>query len=191
MTTTGSSIISALGAGSGIDFIKLADDISAASFAAQRNQLTARQDALKAQVSAAGQLRGALNNLASSLGDRVRNGDLAPKAELANPAVAKVSVPAGVSPRGSFSLEVTQIAQGQMLVSRSLATRDTAVGEGTLKLRFGTVSGANFTADTARAAVPITVTATDTLATLANKINQAGGGRSTLTSPAAPMARSW
>ncbi len=176
MNTTGSSIISALGAGSGIDFIKLADDISAASFAAQRNQITARQDALKAQVSAAGQLRGALNTLASALGDRVRNGDLAPKAELANPAVAKVSVPPGVSPRGSFSLEVTQLAQGQMLVSRPLATRDTAVGEGTLTLRFGTVAGTDFTADSARAAVPITVTATDTLATLANKINQSSGG---------------
>lgn len=41
-TTSGSSIISALGAGSGVDFIKLAEDISAASFAAQRDQITAR-----------------------------------------------------------------------------------------------------------------------------------------------------
>ncbi len=176
MTTSGSSIISALGAGSGVDFIKLADDISAASFAAQRDQITTRQTALKAQVSAAGQLRGALNSLASALGDRVRNGDLAPKPELANPAIAKVTVPPGVSPRGSYSLEVTQLAQGQTLVSRALTTRDTLVGEGTLTLRFGTVAGSSFTADTAQAAVPITVTATDTLATLATKINTASGG---------------
>lgn len=176
MTTSGSSIISALGAGSGIDFIKLADDISAASFAVQRDQITSRQSALKAQVSAAGQLRGALNSLASALGDRVRSGDLAPKPELGNPAIAKVTVPPGVSPRGSYSLEVTQLAQGQTLVSRALTTRDALVGEGTLTLRFGTVSGASFTADTAQAAVPITVTATDTLATLATKINTASGG---------------
>jgi len=175
-TTSGSSIISALGAGSGIDFIKLAEDISAASFAAQRNQITARQDALKAQVSAAGQLRGALNTLASALGERVRNGDLAPKPELANAAVAKVTVPPGVSPRGTYSLEVTQLAQGQTLVSRALPSASALVGEGTLTLRFGTVAGSSFTADAARAAVPITVTATDTLATLANKINTASGG---------------
>lgn len=176
METSGSSIISGLGAGSGVDFTKLASDIAAASFAGQRDQIAARQTALRAQVSAAGQLRGAITGLASALGDRVRSGDLAPKPELANAAVAKVTVPAGVNPRGSFSLEVTQLAQGQTLVSRALTTRDAPVGEGTLTLRFGTVSGANFTADTARAAVDIAVTPTDTLATLANKINQASGG---------------
>ena len=59
MENAGSSIISALGAGSGVNFTQLATDISAASFAAQRNSLTARQTALEAQISAAGQLRGA------------------------------------------------------------------------------------------------------------------------------------
>jgi flagellar hook-associated protein 2 len=175
-TTSGSSIISALGAGSGVDFIKLASDISAASFAAQRNSLTARQTALEAQISAAGQLRGAITGLASALGDRIRSGDLAPKPELANPAVAKVTVPAGLSPRGNFALEVTQLAQGQTLVGRPYANRDALVGEGTLTLRFGAVSGASFIPDAARGATDIAVTATDTLATLATKINQASGG---------------
>lgn len=176
MTTAGSSIISALGAGSGVDFIKLAQDISAASFAAQRNSITARQTALEAQISAAGQLRGAITGLASALGDRIRSGDLAPRPELANPAVAKVTVPAGLTPRGNFALEVTQLAQGQTLVGRPYASRDALVGEGTLTLRFGTVSGTSFTPDAARAAAAIAVSATDTLATLATKINQASGG---------------
>jgi flagellar hook-associated protein 2 len=176
MTTAGSSIISALGAGSGVDFLRLAEDIAAASFAAQRGQITARQETLEAQISAAAQLRGSITGLASALGDRIRSGDLAPKGEIANPAVARVSVPAGATPRGSFSLEVTQLAASQTLVSRPLASRDALVGEGTLTLRFGTVDGASFTPDAARAGVPITVTATDTLATLATKINQASGG---------------
>ena len=175
-TTSGSSIISALGAGSGVDFIKLASDISAASFAAQRNQITARKTALEAQISAAGQLRGAISGLASALGDRIRSGDLAPRPELANPAVAKVTVPAGSTPRGNFALEVTQLAQGQTLVGRPFASRDALVGEGTLTLRFGTVSGASFTPDAARVTADIAVTATDTLATLTTKINQASGG---------------
>ncbi len=175
-TTSGSSIISALGAGSGVDFMKLASDISAASFAAQRNSLTARQTALEAQISAVGQLRGAITGLASALGDRIRSGDLAPRPELANPAVAKVTVPAGLSPRGNFALEVTQLAQGQTLVGRAYANRDALVGEGTLTLRFGTVAGGSFSADGARPAIDIAVTATDTLASLATKINQASGG---------------
>lgn len=175
-TTPGSSIISALGAGSGVDFIKLAEDISAASFAAQRGQLTARQTTLDAQISAAAQLRNSLTNLASALGERIRTGELAPKGELGNPAVARVTVPPGVSPRGSFSLEVTALAQSQTLLSRPLASRDALVGEGTLTLRFGTVAGSSFTADASRSGIDIAVTATDTLATLAAKISQASGG---------------
>jgi flagellar hook-associated protein 2 len=176
MDNPGSSIISALGAGSGVDFIKLADDISAASFAAQRNSITTRRTALEAQVSAAAQLRSSITELASALGDRIRNGDLAPRGELGNPAVARVSVPPGFSPRGSFGLEVTQLAQGQTLVSNAYASRDALVGAGTLTLRFGTVAGTSFTADGARDAIDIAVTADDTLATLAAKITQASGG---------------
>jgi flagellar hook-associated protein 2 len=176
MTTAGSSIISALGAGSGIDFIKLASDISAASFAAQRDAVTARKTSLEAQISAAGQLRGAVTGLASALGDRIRNGDLAPKGEIPNPAVARVTVPPGLSPRGNFQLEVTQLASSQTLVGRAYASRDALVGEGTLTLRFGTVADSSFSADAARPAIDIAVTATDTLASLATKINQASGG---------------
>jgi flagellar hook-associated protein 2 len=175
-TSSGSSIISALGAGSGIDFIRLAEDISVASFAAQRDQIAARTSRLDAQISAAAQLRSAITGLSSALGDRIRSGDLAPKGELGNPAVARVTVPAGVSPRGTFSLEVTSLAQSQTLLSRPLASRDALVGEGTLTLRFGTVAGSSFTPDAARAGIDIAVTGTDTLATLAAKINQASGG---------------
>jgi flagellar hook-associated protein 2 len=176
MENAGSSIISALGAGSGVDFIRLAEDIAAASFAAQRGQLTARQTTLDAQISAAAQLRNSLTGLSSALGERIRTGELAPRGELANPAVARVTVPPGVSPRGTFSLEVTALAQSQTLLSRPLASRDALVGEGTLTLRFGTVAGSSFTPDAARAGIDIAVTATDTLATLASKINSASGG---------------
>ena len=175
-TTSGSSIISALGAGSGVDFIQLATDISEASFAVQRQSVETRRTTLEAQVSAAAQLRNAVTGLASALGERIRTGDLAPRGELANPAVARVTVPAGLSPRGSFSLEVTQLARGQTLVGKSFASRDALVGAGTLTLRFGTVDGTSFNPDAARAAIDIAVTATDTLATLATKINQASGG---------------
>lgn len=176
METAGSSIISALGAGSGIDFIALADNISTASFGFQRQTVEARRESLVARISAAGQLRGSVTTLASALGDRIRNGDLAPRGDLANSAVARVSVPAGLSPTGNFALEVTQLAQGQTLVSRGLASRDALVGEGTLNIRFGTVAGASFTADAARDPLAITVTADDTLTTLAAKITRDSGG---------------
>jgi flagellar hook-associated protein 2 len=176
MDNPGSSILAALGAGSGVDFITLADDLSRASFSAQRQTLETRAATLEAQISAAGQLRGSLTSLASALGDRIRTGDLAPQATLANPAVARVGVPAGLSPRGSFALEVTALAASQTLVSKAYASGAALVGEGTLTVRFGTVAGSSFNPDSGRDPLAIAVTAEDTLASLAGKITRAGGG---------------
>ncbi len=176
MDNPGSSILTALGGGSGIDFIKLADDLSNASFAFQRTSLESRNETLQTRISSASLLRNTLTQLASALGDRIRSGDLAPQANVGNGAVADVSTTSGVVPKGSYSLEVTQLAQGQTLVSKSFGSKDDLVGEGSLTIRFGAVDGATFTEDTAQTALDITVSDTDTLATLASKINSASGG---------------
>ncbi|MGB3805588.1 MAG: flagellar filament capping protein FliD [Erythrobacter sp.] len=176
MDNPGSSIISTLGAGSGVDFIKLADDLSEATFAARRQALEQRNETLDARISAASLLRNSLTELSSALGDRVRNGDLAPRATLANPSVARVSTTPGITPRGTYTLEVDQLAKGQTLVSRNYAGADALVGEGSVEIRFGTVEGGAFTADGARDALEVTLDATDTLATLAGKIRAASDG---------------
>lgn len=176
MENPGSSIISSLGAGSGVDFIQLADDLSDATFAFQRDNLQSRNDTLEARISSASLLRNSLNGLASALGDRIRNGDLSPRAQLGNSAIASVSTTPGITPSGSYSLEVSQLAQGQTLVSQSFASSTDLVGEGTLRIRFGAVEGAIFTEDTGQTALEITVDATDTLETLASKIGSASGG---------------
>jgi len=176
MENPGSSILSALGAGSGFDFVSFAGSISDATFLFQRETVTARRAALEAQISAASQLRGSVTTLASALGDRIRNGDLAPRGELGNPAVARATVPPGLSPRGNFSLEVTQLARSQTLVTNAYAARDALVGAGTLNIRFGTVDGAGFDPGAARDPLAITVTAEDTLATVAAKITRESRG---------------
>ena len=176
MSETGSNIIAALGAGSGINFNQLATDISEATYSFQRESLQSRNDTLQAQISAASVLRSALTGLSSALGDRIRNGDLAPRARIGNANVAQVSIPSGASPSGSYSLEVSQLADSQTLVSPAFTSADDLGGEGTLTVRFGTVAGASFTEDTAQDALNITVEATDTLSDLASKINSESGG---------------
>jgi flagellar hook-associated protein 2 len=176
MENFGSSILTSLGVGNGVNFSQLATDISEASFGFQRQTVESRRETLEAQISAASQLRSSISGLASALGDRIRNGELAPRATLGNPAVARATVPAGLSPRGNFSLEVTQLARSQTLVTNAYAGRDALVGEGTLNIRFGTVDGATFDADTARDPLAITVTADDTLATVAAKITRESSG---------------
>jgi flagellar hook-associated protein 2 len=176
MDNPGASIISSLGAGSGVNFIQLANDLSEATYAFQRENLQSRNSALEARISAAAQVRNALTGLAAALGDRVRRGDLAPRASIGNPAVARVSTTAGFNPKGTYSLEVTQLAQSQTFVSRGFSAGTDPVGEGNLRIRFGAVDGASFTEDTAQTALDITVDPADTLATLAAKITRASGG---------------
>lgn len=177
MENQGSSIITALGAGSGIDFIQLANDLSEASFEPRRANLETRNETLAAQISSATLLRSSLNDLASALGDRVRNGDLSPRPSLGNPAIADVSTTSGIAPQGSYSLEVSQLAQSQTLASQSYGTGEDLVGEGTLNIRFGTVSGASFAEDTEQTALAIDVTADDTLDSLASKISTQSDGK--------------
>ncbi|MBV7258940.1 flagellar filament capping protein FliD [Erythrobacter crassostreae] len=176
MENVGASIISSLGAGSGVNFIQLAEDISDATYSFQRDDLAARNSALEARISAASLLRNSLSQLASALGDRVRNGDLAPQASISDPSVAAVTTAAGTSPSGSYTLEVSQLAQSQTLVSQSYTSADDLVGEGSLTIRFGAVDGPSFTEDTTQSALNITVEDTDTLTTLASKISIESGG---------------
>lgn len=176
MSETGSSIISALGAGSGINFSQLASDISEATYSFQRENLQLRNETLQAQISAASVLRSALTGLSSALGDRIRSGDIAPRAAIGNSSVARVSAPPGTAPSGTYSLEVSQLADSQTLVSPAYASEDDRVGEGTLTIRFGIVEGASFTEDTAQTALDIAVGADDTLGDLAARITAESGG---------------
>ncbi|MEO0872244.1 MAG: flagellar filament capping protein FliD, partial [Pseudomonadota bacterium] len=157
-------------------FNRLADDLSEASYGFQRENLQSRNDTLAAQISAASVLRSTLSDLASATGDRIRNGDLAPQASIGNSGIAQISTPSGTSPSGSYSLEVTQLAESQTLVLPSYSSADDLVGEGSLRIRFGTVSGASFTEDTGQTALDITVSDTDTLADLAAKISSESDG---------------
>jgi flagellar hook-associated protein 2 len=179
MTTTSSatqSLVSALGGGSGIDMAALAQGLANAQFAARSDRLTVKSDTLDRQISAASSLKSMLLSLSSSLGTRVREGDLSPQPQIANAAVSKASLSGSRQPSGNFALEVTALAKTQTLASPDFTAGTSLVGSGTLTLRFGTVSGGSFTEDTAHAAVPITIAAGATLSDVAAAINGSGAG---------------
>ncbi len=171
-----SSLIASLGAGSGTDMTALANNLAVAQFAGRTDRLTARSETLDRQISAASGLRNMITSLASSLGDRVRQGDLSAQPQVANGSVAQASLSGALQPKGTFSLEVTALAASQALASPAYATSAAMVGSGTLTLRFGTVDGASFTEDTAHAAVDIEIAAGATLAQVAEAINGKNAG---------------
>ncbi len=174
-TSATAQIVSALGAGSGINTAQLAEQLAAAQFATRIDQLSAKTEKLDAQISSASNLKSLISTLASSIGTLIRTGDLAVKPSISNTSVATVSK-GTLSGSGSYSLEVTSLANAQKLVMPAYASSTSTVGEGTLTLRFGTVASGAFTADATQAAVDITVPAGATLADVATAINAAGTG---------------
>ncbi|MBX9884523.1 MAG: flagellar filament capping protein FliD [Novosphingobium sp.] len=174
-TSATANLVSTLGGGSGINMAQLAEQLATAQYAARLDQITAKTDRITTQISSASTLKSMITGLASSLGDRVRTGDLAATPQIASSAIAQVSKGAATG-RGTTTLEVTSLARAQTLVTPPLAAETTPVGAGTLTLRFGTVSGSTFTADSARAGVDITIPGGATLADVASAINASGAG---------------
>jgi flagellar hook-associated protein 2 len=175
-TSATSSIVTALGGGSGIDMTALATNLANAQFAGRIDRLTARSETLDRQISAASGLKSMLLSLSTSLGERLRVGDLSQQPQIANGSVAQGSLTGVPVQGGTYSLEVTALAKGQTLASPAYAASTTPTGAGTLTLRFGTVAGAAFTEDTGHAAVDITIAPGSTLAGVASAINAARAG---------------
>lgn len=174
-TSATSSIIATLGAGSGIDFAGLAQNLAAASFAPRIDRNTVRAETVERQISAASTLKSSLLQLSSSIGDRVRSGDLSSQPLIGNASVATVSR-GTLSGRGSYSLEVTRLAASQVLSSPAFASASAPTGSGTLTFTFGTVSGSSFAADPGQSPATVTVPSGASLADVAAAINAAGIG---------------
>ncbi len=175
-TSATQSIVAALGAGSGIDMTALATNLANAQFAARTNRLATRLETLDRQISAASDLKSMLTGLSTSLGERVRQGDLSPQPLMSSPAVAKAALSGSAQVRGNFSLEVTALASAQTLSSPAYASGASPVGSGTLTLRFGTATSGGFTADPGQTAVDVTIASGATLADVARAINAKGAG---------------
>ncbi len=178
-TTASSSataqIISSLGAGSGINTAQLAEQLAAAQFASRIDQLSAKSEKVALQISSASNLRSLMTTLSTSIGTLIRTGDLAVRPTISNTNVATVSK-GTLSGSGTYSLEVTSLANAQRLVMPAYPAATSTVGSGTLTLRFGTVASGSFNPDDARDAVDIAIPAGATLADVARSINAAGAG---------------
>jgi flagellar hook-associated protein 2 len=153
----------------------LAEQLATAQFAARVDQLNAKNQKLTTQISAASTLKSMISSLASSMGDRVRTGDLAITPAIANSAVATVTKGTATG-SGSYSLEVTKLAKGQTITSPALTSATSTVGSGTLTLRFGSIDGTTFTPDSTRAQVDMTIAAGASLNDVATAINRTGSG---------------
>ena len=176
-TTATSSIVSSLGAGSGIDMVGLANQLTTAQFDNRLKRIDSQTTALDSKISMAGAIKARLLALASALGERVRSGDLAATPLIANSSVAAVSRPSGSTiMSGSYSLEVLALASRQAIASPPLASGAAMTGSGSLTVHFGTITSDALIEDTSHAAATVTIPAGATLEQVAAAINSAATG---------------
>ena len=107
-------------------------------------QLDKKEAGFQAQLSAFGTLKSSLTSFQTAvkaLNDV--NKFQAYKASIGATSVATVTAANSAVP-GSYSLEVTQLAQAQKLVAAGQTSTSSAIGSGTITFEFGTVSGGTF-----------------------------------------------
>lgn len=161
--------ISSLGAGSGIFSADLVDQLVSAERQPVELRLSRRESEAQTKISAFGALKGALEALQKPLETLASaDGLKALTANSSNETVAAVEADPSVASRGSYSVNVTQLAQAQSLASDSFADSDTTtVGSGTLTF---TVNGVS---------TDVTVDGSNnTLQGLADTINDSNAGLS-------------
>jgi flagellar hook-associated protein 2 len=134
--------ITSLGAGSGIFSNDLVDQLVNAERAPTEQRLNQKQSLTEAKISAYGSIRSAIEALRAPMEElSTAEGLKAFTAASSNEAVVGMSIDASKANRGSYSLDVKQLAQAQSLASGVFADRDTTtVGTGTLTLNVGGVS---------------------------------------------------
>jgi flagellar hook-associated protein 2 len=162
--TAGSSILTALGAGSGIDTASLVTNLTAAAFSDKETQLQTKTDANTAKISSLATLSSGIDSFASALQQLVAGGTLK-----SQPSSSDVSVLTASAQTGSnistlaAQVEVRQLATAQSLVSGYVSP--TNIGAGSLTLT------------TAAGSFNIAIDSTNnTLQGLADAINAAKNG---------------
>ncbi len=186
---TGSSIISSLGSGSGIDTNSLINKLVDVNKFADSNRLTTKQTLLETQISDFGLLRSAFSALESSA-SALANPDTFNAKSVSVPTttlmgITKIDAKASV---GDYSINVDQIAQAQSISSGTFSSQSAPIGKGTLAIRFGswtTTAAApgnplpvgTFTVDSSKTGGTITIDdSNNSLTGVRDAINKSGLG---------------
>jgi len=155
--------------GSGLNITQIIDSLVEAEQAPQENQIQTKIDARNTAISAIGEIKSALSKLSTSLTTLTGNTSLninststAVSATISDPSTA-IAI--------NSSISISTLAKGQTLAFEDYASNTSLVGGGSLVLERGDWSSGSFVASATVASTSLTVTATDTLESLKDKIN--------------------
>jgi len=139
--------------------------------------LDTKEAGYQAKLSAYGSLKGALASFQSAVQALAAPAKFtAQKASVADASIFSASA-GGSAAAGSYSVEVSLLAQAQKLKSSVFAATSSSVGSGALTIDFGTYSGDTFTLNPDKASQSITIGAgQSSLAGIRDAINAANAG---------------
>ena len=175
ISTTGS--VSSAGIGSGLDV----NSIITGLMKVEQLPLTKLEDqatAIKTTVSAFGAIKAAMSTFRDASATLALPSTWnATTGTSSDPSSVNVTTGSNAAP-GAYSIQVTKLAASQSTVSGTFASSSALVGAGTLHVDLGTwtTNQTAFTAKSGSTGKDITVTATDTLETLAAKVNSSNSG---------------
>ncbi|PZU13245.1 MAG: flagellar hook protein [Sphingobium sp.] len=138
MTTLGSSILTSLGAGSGVDTSALVKNLVSAARDPKQQAITNQQTLNNSRISAVGSAISSLDTFANALSEVLSGSDYTGTANSSDPATATISVLSGGTPSGlPVRLSVQQLATARALSSTAAvgAKSSDAVGTGTLTIK--------------------------------------------------------
>jgi flagellar hook-associated protein 2 len=141
--------ISSPGIGSGLDVNSLVSQLMTQE--SQPLTLLQKKEAVyQSQVSALGQVKSALSSFQSALdGLTDAKSFQAVKATVGDTGALTASADASAAP-GKYTLEVSQLAQSQKLVTAGQSSTTAAIGAGTITIDFGTISGGTLDSTTGK-----------------------------------------
>jgi flagellar hook-associated protein 2 len=168
--------ISSPGIGSGLDINTLITKLMAAE-STPLTALAQKEAGLQAKISAFGSLQGALSAFQGSVSSL---NSLSKFQALSATSADSTVYTASASPTavpGSYSIEVTQLAQAHKLASSAFTNITDVVGTGSLTFQFGTFSAGTFTLNSAKAAQTVTISsAQNSLVGIRDAVNAANVG---------------
>jgi len=177
ISTTGSGSISAAGIGSGLDVNSIISGLMKVE-QAPLTDLQTKATSIQTTISAFGEVKSALATFRDAAAALALPSTWnATSGSSSDSTAVSVSTNANAS-AGTYAVKVTALAAAQSTVSGTFASGDALVGSGTLHIDLGNWSTGQtaFTAKSGSTGVDITVAATDTLTTLAAKINASSAG---------------
>ena len=168
--------ISSAGIGSGLDINSLLTQL----MTLERRPILAldtKEAGLQGQLSAYGSLKGALSAFQSSVSSLSGVSKFQVMSAVSADNTVYTAAATSAAAAGSYSVEVTQLAQAHKVASSAFTYTTDAVGSGTLTFQFGTFSGGTFTVNSAKAAQTVTIgSSQNTLAGIRDAVNAAKVG---------------